>query len=139
MRIQGTVEVDAPAERVFAVYADVERWPEWTASVTSVELLDPGPLAVGSRVRIRQPRLPTAVWAVTELDPGRSFTWVAQGPGHRTTGTHTVAARADRGCTITATLDQEGLLGGLVGRLTRSLAESYVAMELRGIKQRCER
>ncbi len=62
MRFEASIEVSAPAEQVFATYADVERWPTWTSSVTSVELLDPGPLRVDSRARIRQPRLPVAVW-----------------------------------------------------------------------------
>jgi uncharacterized membrane protein len=139
VRFQDSIDVAAPAERVFATYADIERWPTWTASVTSVEVLDPGPLAVGTRAKVRQPRLPTATWAVTELVPGRSFTWVARGPGLRSTGTHAVAPRADGGCTVTATLDQDGILGGLVGRLTRSMTEQYLAMEVRGIKECCER
>jgi uncharacterized membrane protein len=138
VRFQDSIDVDAPAERVFAVYADVQRWPDWTASVTSVDLIDPGPLAIGSRAKVRQPKLPTATWAVIELIPGRSFTWVAQGPGVRTTGIHAVAPRDGGGCTVTATLLQEGLLGGLVGRLTKSLTVSYLAMEVNGIKRHCE-
>jgi hypothetical protein len=42
------------------------------------------------------------------------------------------------GCRVTATLDQEGLLGGLVGRLTGGLTASYLAMEVHGIKRHCE-
>ena len=139
MRFHNSIDVAAPAERVFAVYADVERWPDWTASTTEVRLLDPGPLAVGSRARVRQPRLPVATWVVTELVPGRSFTWVAQGPGLRTTGSHEVMPRDDGGCTVTATLDQEGLLGGVIGRLTKRRTVSYLAMEVNGLKRHCER
>ena len=53
--------------------SDVERWPQWTESVTSVQRLEPGPLAMGSRARIKQPRLLRATWQVTAIEAGRSF------------------------------------------------------------------
>ena len=40
MRFEATIDVAAPVQHVFEIYTDVERWPEWTASVTSVERLD---------------------------------------------------------------------------------------------------
>ncbi len=138
MRFEATQDVAAPADRVFAVYADVEGWPAWTESVTSVELLDPGPLRVGSRARIRQPRLPVAVWQVTELEPGARFSWVARGPGVRTTGIHAVRATGAGSAEVTATLLQEGLLGPVVGLLTGSLTRRYLDTELRGLKAHCE-
>lgn len=41
---------------MFAALADVERWPAWliASGIVRVERLDAGPLAVGSRLRIRQ-------------------------------------------------------------------------------------
>jgi uncharacterized membrane protein len=137
MRFEDSAVIAAPASTVWEVYSDVEHWPELTESVTSVELLDPGPLRVGSRARIRQPRLPVAEWTVTEIDPGRSFTWVARGPGVRTTGTHVVEPHDD-GARATAILVQGGPLGPVVGLLTKGLTKRYLAMEIAGLKARAE-
>jgi hypothetical protein len=139
MLFETSIEVDAPVERVFDVYSDVERWPEWTDSVTSVERLDEGPFQVGSRARVKQPRLPVAVWEVTEMVPGRSFTWVARGPGIVTTGTHEVVpAPASGKARATARLEQAGLLGPVLGTVTKGLTNRYLEMEMRGLKARCE-
>lgn len=37
MQFTRTTEVDAPPEVVFAVMREVERWPEWTPTVTAIE------------------------------------------------------------------------------------------------------
>ena len=63
-----TVDFDSTPGRVWAVMRDIARWHEWTASVRSIERLDDGPLAVGSRVRIRQPKVLPAIWTVTALE-----------------------------------------------------------------------
>ena len=138
MRFEASIEVAAPAQDVFDVYSDVERWPEWTESVTSVQRLDEGPMRVGSRARINQPGLPTAVWEVVELVPGQSFSWTARGPGIRTTGNH-VVTEEDGLVTVTASVEQAGPLGPVLGLLTKGLTERYLQMEVRGLKAHCER
>jgi uncharacterized membrane protein len=138
MRFQASIEVAAPAAEVFATYADVERWPSWTSSVTSVELIDPGPLRIGSHARIKQPKLPVAVWQVTSLVPGREFSWQAMGPGVLTTGTHRVTPAGDGRATVTAVLVQAGPLGVLAGLMTWRLTRRYLRLEVRGLKAYCE-
>ena len=117
--------------------SDGERWPEWTPTVTSIKLLEPGPLRVGLRALIRQPKFPPAVWKVTELENGRSFTWVTGSPLVRVTARHSVAP-AGNGSRVTLSLDFTGLLGGLVAQLTRNLNERYLSIEANGLKQRAE-
>ncbi|WP_436491932.1 SRPBCC family protein [Actinokineospora sp. HUAS TT18] len=137
MRFSAEIAIDARPEDVWAVYADVTRWPEWTKSVTSVTPLDPGPLHLGQRVRISQPKLPTTVWTVTALDEGRSWEWTATGPLARTVATHVVTAEGD-GSRASNAIDQSGLLGVLIGKLAGGLTDRYLVMEAEGLKARAE-
>jgi uncharacterized membrane protein len=138
MEFTHQVVIDAPIERVWAVYADVEHWSEWTASIRSVELLDGASLALGARAKIRQPKLPVATWEVTAFDEGRSWTWVATGPGARTAAEHVMTPQADGATLVETRLTQEGPLGTVIGRVYASLTRRYLAMEAAGLKARCE-
>jgi uncharacterized membrane protein len=131
-----TVEIPAPPPLVWTVLADVEHWPEWTASISRVKPLSPGPLQVGSRVRIHQPKLPAAFWRVTELNPGKEFNWVSRAPGLRVTAWHTVEASAN-GSRVTLCVHYNGLLGGWLARWTGALNERYLMLEANGLKARC--
>ena len=132
-----SVSIAAPPERVWSVITDVERWPDRIPTVDSVERLDPGPLAVGSRTRLRQPRLPEAVWTVTELDEGSSFTWESRSPGITVTAGHVVdevagGSRLDLSVTVSGPMSGPGWL------MTRSLTKRYVETEAASIKQAAE-
>src|SRR3954452_4967838 len=99
------IDIPSPPERVWNVMSDVERWHEWTPSITSIRRLDSGVLRVGSRVVIRQARFPPAWWKVVILEPGRSFTWVSTAPGMRVIAHHGVESRADGGSRATLSLE----------------------------------
>ena len=137
MRVDVTVDIGAPPKVVWAVLRDVESWPTWTASITSVRPLSPDPLQVGLRVRIKQPRLPATVWTVSELVEGERFTWTSTRPGVNTRASHRVVGTAE-GSRATLSINQAGVLGRLVARLYGGLTRRYVAMEAAGLKQRSE-
>jgi len=138
MRVDVTVDISAPPEVVWAVLSDVESWPTWTASITSVRRSSPGQLQVGSRVRIKQPRLPAVVWTVSDLVVGERFTWTSTSPGVSTRASHRVVGTADAS-RATLSIDHAGVLGRLVGRLYGGLTRRYVEMEAAGLKQRSEK
>lgn len=138
MDIEQIIDVAAPREKVWTVMADVERWPEWTASMTSVELLDQAPFGVGSRARIRQPRLPVAVWTVTALTAERSFEWQAVVPGLKSVGIHRVDANGSDGTRVSLSFGWSGPLAPIIRLLYGKLARRYVEIEAQGLKHRCE-
>ena len=132
------VEVEAPAERLWTVVHDVARWPDLVETVTSVERLDDGPLAVGSRARVTQPRLPTSEYVVTAHEPGRSFTWESVSPGVRVTATHEVAAVGAGRSTLRLSVRQTGLVGVLSAPFFRRLTDRYLAVESAAMKAAAE-
>lgn len=136
MEFNVVVDIAAPPSRVWAVIADVERWREWTASITRIELLD-GTFHEGARARVRQPKLPPAVWQVTRVEPERGFTWVSRSPGALVTAHHDIEA-VGAASRVTLAIRYEGLVGRLVGRLFAGITRRYVRMEADGLKRRAE-
>lgn len=141
MRFSIATEIDAPPDVVFAVLSEVERWPEWTSTVTRVERLgDAGaPIAVGTRLRIVQPKVPPADWTVTALEAGRGFRFVSRSPGASVEADHWIeAAGSGERSRATLSVTFGGFLGRLIGRMMRGLNERYLAQEAAGLKQRSE-
>lgn len=131
------VYIDAPPEKVFAVLCDVERWPEWTPTMTRVRRLEDGPFAIGSSAQVHQPKLRAAVWRVTELQDGRNFTWMTRSPGLRMTAGHLIEPQG-AGSRVELTFELSGLIAPVASRLYGGLIERYVAAESQGLKKVCE-
>jgi len=138
MFTEHSVEIDAPAELAWEVFSDVERWPEWTASVTSLVALDGPRLAAGKRFAIKQPRMSKLVWKVTEVDPGGSWTWEQRSPGAVAYARHNVLPLPGGRTLVRQQIDQRGVLGALVGRLMVTMTRRYLDLEALGLKNRAE-
>jgi uncharacterized protein YndB with AHSA1/START domain len=132
-----SIDIAAPAERVWQVMSDVDRWHEWTPSVTSIKRLGGGEFVVGSHLVIRQPKFPPALWTLTAIEPGRSFSWISRAPGMRVVARHSVEPTAS-GSRATLSLDLQGVFGGLFGRMTKEITERYLVFESTGLKARSE-
>jgi uncharacterized membrane protein len=138
MITDASVTIEAPASTVWDVFAEVERWSEWTASITSIAALDGPAIEVGNRFAIKQPRMPKVVWVVTEVEPGMSWSWRQRTPGATTVASHEVVAQGGERTLVRQRIDQRGPLGVLVGALTRGMTRRYLALEGEGLKSRSE-
>ena len=100
-----------------------------------IKRLEGGPLVVGSRSRVTQPKGRSMVWTVTELEPLGEFTWVAAGPGLSFEAVHRIDhAGPDAGEAVTTTLEfiVTGPLAWLAAPMAGSRIRSYLGMVERG-------
>ncbi len=138
MNVNGSIEIEAPAASVWDVYVDVERWSEWTASITRIVALDGPGIEVGRRFEIKQPGMPKLVWQVTEVEPGSSWIWRQRSVGATTFASHEVIAQGSDRTLVRQEIDQRGPLGVLVGALMRRRTRRFLDLEARGLKARSE-
>ncbi|HEX3788034.1 MAG TPA: SRPBCC family protein [Pseudonocardiaceae bacterium] len=138
MRLEETADTSAGPQQVWSALTNVEGWPTWIPSTTSVTLLGPGPLRVGSRARVKQLGTPPIVWQVSEIRQPDGFSWVARTPGLQMVGQHWATSNPDGTIRITVTLDQSGPLAGLVNFLTGRRSARYVKQEAAGMKAASE-
>jgi uncharacterized membrane protein len=133
-----TIDINAGLDRVWSELIDVGTWPRWSESMRSVQRLDDGPLRVGSRARVKQPRMPSMTWTVSELAERESFVWVAKTPGTRTNGSHRITANPDGTTRLELGIEHSGPMAALVGRMTAARTRRYMALEAAGLKAASE-
>lgn len=138
MRFETDIDIDAPPATVWAVLSEVERWPEWTASMREVAWIEGGSLSLGASARVRQPGMPPLVWTVCELTPGRSFTWRNASAGLTTSGGHLIEPLGDNGARLILRVSQTGPLASLAALLSGAQTRRYVRMEAEGLKRTAE-
>jgi len=138
MGFEVVIGINASEERVWAGLTDVEHWPEWSSSMTAVTRMDSGVFGVGSQARIKQPKLGTMTWTVTEYTPGRSFVWEARRPGLTLVAGHYLSSNSGGTTTLKLTVEQKGPVGRLFEPVTQKSAKRYVQLEAEGHKRWAE-
>jgi uncharacterized protein YndB with AHSA1/START domain len=138
MITDSSIEIDAPAAVVWEVFTDVEKWPDWTASVSKLTALDSEQITPGNRFEIIQPKFPKLVWTVTAADPGRSWTWTQRSLGATTLATHEVVPVEGGRTMVRQRIDQRGPIGTLAGLAVRRRTRRYLQLEAEGLKQTSE-
>lgn len=138
MRFQTQIDIDAEPAAVWRTLTDVESWPKWTASMSSVERLQQGELGVGSTARVVQPKLKPAVYTVTECEPGKSFTWEMKTTGVKVRAGHDLEDLGEGRTRMVLSIEQSGALSGLIDAVFGKRTRQYVSMEAEGLKKAAE-
>ncbi|HRW38676.1 MAG: SRPBCC family protein [Acidimicrobiales bacterium] len=138
MEIRDERSIDASVDDVWRLTVDVERWPELTPTIRSVERLDDGPFGVGSRARIVQPMQRPAVWTVTRFEPPHAFAWETTTMGVTMVGTHDLVAEGD-GCRSVLGLEVRGRGAGAFRALFGRRIQRAIETENRGFERAASR
>ena len=128
-RIREQVDIEAAAERVWAVVAeDVKNAPKWTTNLDRIDKLDDGPPGRGTRYRYHLDLPGTKVTLEVEQDvyqkPKKCAGRFVKGP-LKGTWAYTYTARKDGSTRLTYEMDYE--LGGLLRFAGGLLGPQYAA------------
>ena len=138
MRFEESIDIDAQQERVLEVLSDLEAWPRRIETVDVVELLTPAPMSKGSRVRLKQPKLPEGTWEITVWDAPSYFEWRQKSGGITSVAGHRVEMLEEGRARLTLSLDMRGPLIPVIGLFYRGLTNRYMTIEAQGMKRAAE-
>jgi hypothetical protein len=138
MQFQQVIDVDAVQRRVWDVLSDLEAWPRRIETVDVVELLTAPPITVGSRVRLKQPKLPEGVWEVTVWEVPSFFEFRQVSGGVTSVAGHRVEVLDGGRSRLTLTLEMRGLLVPVVALFYKGLTNRYMTIEAQGVKRAAE-
>ena len=138
MRIESSLVIAASVERVWELTEDVERWPTFTPTMTSVVRLDDGPLRIGSTARVVQPRRRPATWTVTRAERPRLFAWETKVLSITIAATHRLEA-VPEGCRNVLTVELSGVGSRVLARLAGRRIQQAIETENQGFKRTAER
>ena len=138
MRFEESIDIDAAPERVWDVLSDIEAWPRRIETVDVAELLTPAPVAKGSRIRLKQPKLPEGTWDITVWDPPSYFEMSQKSGGVSNVAGHRVEALGEGRARLTLSVEMQGWLVPVVGLLSKGMTTRYLASEAQDMKRAAE-
>ena len=93
MRFESSIDINAPAEKVWALIDKLEEWPQWMPSIKKIERLSKGPLTVGSQLSVtaKVSRLTVKLlMTITEFVPERTVVLEGKALGTKLTRFYTL-------------------------------------------------
>ena len=138
MRFEESIDIDASQQRVWDVLSDIEAWPRHIETVDVTELLTPAPVAKGSRISMKQPKLGEGTWDITVWDVPSYFEMRQKSSGVTSVAGHRVEALEEGRSRLTLSLDMQGWLVPIFGRISKGLTNRYMTSEAQDMKRAAE-
>jgi uncharacterized membrane protein len=138
MRFEESIDIDAGQHRVWEVLSDIEAWPRRIETVDVAEVLTPAPMTKGSRVRLKQPKLPEGTWDITVWDAPSYFEMQQKAGGVTSVAGHRVEALEGGRSRLTLSVDMQGWLVPVVGPFTKGMTTRYMTSEAHDMKRAAE-
>jgi hypothetical protein len=135
--VQRSIAINAPPERVWEAFVELETWPTWNPHMRDVRRLAEGPLAMGTRAQIVLKSRLSSTWEVTEFAAGRSFAWEANLLGSHLLFDHVVEA-GDGGSQAILRVDASGPTAFFAGPVLSLFYSRNLDHSLRLLKDRLE-
>ena len=148
MQIDVNREIGAPAARVWEIITDLPNSPAVMSAITRVDILEGADqFGVGTRWRETRTmfgREASEVMSVSALDPGRSYTVLAESHGTRYESTFEVIPAGEHACVLRMTFAGEPtspvsrVMSATVGRLFAGATRKAVEQDLADIAAAAE-
>ena len=136
--IEKSLIINANPKEVYTILTRLEYWNRWTKSISSISLLDRNKFKVGARIKVLQPKLPSAIWTIAEIIENQSLVWEKKSFGLKMKAQHSIII-TNNDTLVTLRVVYEGFLAKLYYKLTSSLTDQYMTMEINGLKNESER
>ncbi len=137
IHLEDKIDIQATQGLVWEITIDVESWPQWSPAMEKVVREDPGEFKLGSSALIKQKLMPRTRWVVTELDPGRSFSWHTKVLGIEMKASHLILPD-DSGVTSILKIEMKGGIATILSPLLKPPVRLALKEENCGLKNFCE-
>ncbi|MBL8327381.1 MAG: SRPBCC family protein [Rubrivivax sp.] len=135
MQHQSSIDIEAPAATIYALYQDVARWNTWDPDTRSAWL--DGPFGVGARGKLVPTRGRPVPLCITQATENRSFTARCAIPGFCMDFVHELTPLST-GTRVVQRLETSGFLGFLLNPVIGPQVREGFPKTLAALKQLAE-
>jgi len=137
MRFESSIDIDAPAKKVWALVDKLEEWPQWMPSIEKIERVSEGPLTVGSKLSVTAKvsgLTVTLLMTITEFVPQRSVVLEGKALGTKLTRFYTLEP-VDGETKVTIGGDVSGALAWLARRGGQAVSDEIAQAAKKRIEE----